>query len=79
MPKDSAGACSRSHSRPRPGRHEGRVKSPGKKSERDSYLGSQGTEQGEQKAQGAPGPAARPWGPHRCAARRGHSGRRRRC
>lgn len=55
------------------------MKSPGKKSERDSYLGSQGTEQGEQKAQGAPGPAARPWGPHRCAARRGHSGRRRRC
>lgn len=45
----------------------------------NSYLGSQGTEQGEQKAQGAPGPAARPWGPHRCAAHRGHSGRRRRC
>lgn len=43
-----------------------------------AHLGSQGTEQGEQKAQGAPGPAARPWGPHRCAARRGHSGRRRR-
>lgn len=44
----------------------------------DSYLGSQGAEQGEQEAQGAPGPAARPWGPHRCTARRGHSGRRRR-
>lgn len=44
-----------------------------------SYLGSQGAEQGEQEAQGAPGPAARPWGPHRCAARRGHSRRRRRC
>lgn len=44
-----------------------------------AHLGSQGAEQGEQEAQGAPGPAARPWGPHRCAARRGHSRRRRRC
>lgn len=44
-----------------------------------AHLGSQGTEQGEQEAQGAPGPAARPWGPHRCAARRAHWGRRRRC
>lgn len=44
-----------------------------------AHLGSQGAEQGKQEAQGAPGPAARPWGPHRCAARRGHSGRRRRC
>lgn len=43
-----------------------------------SYLGSQGAQQSEQETQGAPGPAARPWGPHRCAARRGHSGRRRR-
>lgn len=43
-----------------------------------AHLGSQGAEQGEQEAQGAPGPAARPWGPHRCTARRGHSGRRRR-
>lgn len=43
-----------------------------------AHLGSQGAEQGEQEAQGAPGPASSPWGPHRCAARRGHSGRRRR-
>lgn len=48
---------------------------PGGTRARGSYLGSQGAEQGEQEAQGAPGPAARPWGPHRCAARRGHSGR----
>lgn len=43
-----------------------------------THLGSQGAQQSEQETQGAPGPAARPWGPHRCAARRGHSGRRRR-
>lgn len=66
---------------PRTGRREGRGKTAGREGglARGSYLGSQGTEQGEQEAQGAPGPATRPWGPHRCAARCGHSGRRHWC
>lgn len=65
-------------SRRRPGRHEGTERAGRETGPAGSYLGSQGAEQGEQEAQGAPRPAARPWGPHRCAARRGHSGRRRR-
>lgn len=64
--------------RRRPGSCEGKERAGREGGPAGSYLGSQGAEQGEQEAQGAPGPAARPWGPHRCAARRGHSGRRRR-
>lgn len=65
--------------RRRPGRCEEKERAGREGGPAGSYLGSQGAEQGEQEAQGAPGPAARPWGPHRCAARRGHSGRRRCC
>lgn len=77
---EGSGTCTGSHSHPRLARHEGRERIAGSKGGRGSYLGSQGTEQGEQKAQGSPGSPgspARPWGPHRCAARCGHSGRRR--
>lgn len=55
MPKDS-GACSGSHSRPRPGRHEGREKSAGSKSGRETpTLARRAQSRASRRLRGRPG------------------------